>query len=128
MFSEKYIIQRARERRPAIHHFEAALAVSSSFNQHNALFWSNYSLAKLFSDEDSFDDANAHIERAKSYAVMTHSAWVVRSGSRLTVGINKVEPKKRKPSAEALRALDVYKRLGVAKGVEVTRYVAPPRN
>jgi len=48
-----------------IHHFEVALGIASSFDWHHDLFWIYYSLAGLFLDGGGFDDANAHIERAK---------------------------------------------------------------
>jgi tetratricopeptide (TPR) repeat protein len=57
------------EREKAIYHFEAALGIASSFNWHDQLFWIHYSLAELFLDEGRFDDAHAHVERAKSHAV-----------------------------------------------------------
>jgi tetratricopeptide (TPR) repeat protein len=57
------------EREKAIHHFETALGIASSFNWHDLLFWIHYDLAQLFSEESKFDDAHAHIEQAKSHVV-----------------------------------------------------------
>jgi tetratricopeptide (TPR) repeat protein len=57
------------ETEKAIDHFETALEIASSFNWHSPLFWTHYSLAALFIDEDRLDDAPAHIEHAKSHAV-----------------------------------------------------------
>jgi len=51
----------------AIHHFELVLGIASSFNWHNELFWAHYKLAELFHNEGRFDDAQAHVEHAKSY-------------------------------------------------------------
>jgi tetratricopeptide (TPR) repeat protein len=53
----------------AIHHFEVALGIASSLNNHTELFWIHYALAQVFFGEDRFDDAHAHIERAKSHAI-----------------------------------------------------------
>jgi len=53
----------------AVNHFEVALGIASSFNWHGQLFWTRYSLAKLFFDQGRFNDAHAHIEHAKSHAV-----------------------------------------------------------
>ena len=53
------------EREKAIHHFETALGIASSLNQHDAQFWTNHALAELFFDEGKFDDAGAHVQRAK---------------------------------------------------------------
>jgi len=53
----------------AIRHFEIALEIASPFDWHDLLFWIHYELAGLFRGEGRFDDANAHIERAKSHTV-----------------------------------------------------------
>ena len=62
------IYQAKREREKAIHHFEKALAIASSFEWHAQLFWIHHALAGLFLEEDGFDDAHSHIGQAKSYA------------------------------------------------------------
>jgi len=107
------------EREKAIHHFEAALVVSSSFNQHNAMFWNHYSLAKLFSDEGSFDDANAHIERAKSYAV--NDEFCLGRVMGLQAKCWHKRGRLEEAKAEALCALDVHERLGAARDAGLTR-------
>jgi len=61
------VYQSKGEIKKAIHHFEAVLGIASSFNWHELLFWAHYNLAELFRSEHRFDDANAHLERAKSY-------------------------------------------------------------
>jgi tetratricopeptide (TPR) repeat protein len=53
----------------AINHYEAALCIASSFGWVDSLFWNNYCLAELFFDQNRFDEAHAHVERAKSYAI-----------------------------------------------------------
>ena len=53
----------------AIDHYEMALGIASSFNWHTNQFWIHYSLAELFSSNDGFDNAHAHIERAKSHTI-----------------------------------------------------------
>ena len=50
----------------AINHFEAAFEIASSFSWYDELFWTQYALARLSFNEEKFDDANAHAERAKS--------------------------------------------------------------
>jgi tetratricopeptide (TPR) repeat protein len=57
------------ETEKAINHFETALGITSSFNWQSPLFWTHYSLAELFFNKGSFDEAHIHIERAKSYAL-----------------------------------------------------------
>jgi len=64
------------KREKAIYHFEVALGISSSFNWHDSLFCVHYDLALLFFGEDGFDDAHAHVERAKSHAV-DNTQWAL---------------------------------------------------
>ena len=107
------IFQSKGEREKAIRHFEVSLRIASALNHHNALFWANYFLADLFSDEGSFDDANAHIERAKSHTINDpHSLGrAVDLQARIWYKQGRFEEAK----AEALRAVDVFERLGVTK-------------
>jgi tetratricopeptide (TPR) repeat protein len=63
------IYQSKGEIKKAIHHFELALGIASSFNWHDQLFWVHYKLAGLFQDEGRLDDAHAHVELAKSHTV-----------------------------------------------------------
>jgi len=53
----------------AIDHLEAALAIASSFTWHDQLFWIHYILATLCFNKRRFDEAHAHVGRAKSDAV-----------------------------------------------------------
>jgi len=51
----------------AVYHFEVAIGLASPFNWHNNLFCLHYELADLLRDGGRLDDANAHIEHAKSH-------------------------------------------------------------
>jgi len=113
------IYQSKGEIEKAIHHFEVALGIASPFNWHDHLFWIHYQLAGLFRDESRFDDAQAHVEHAKSHAVddtynlgraMVEQAAVWYCQDRLE-----------EARTEALRAADVYEKLGDAKDVEDCR-------
>ena len=55
--------------RGGIHHLGVALGVAFSFNLAYKLFWVDFSLVRVFYEEGRLDDAQAHIERAKSHAV-----------------------------------------------------------
>ena len=113
------IYQSKGETDKAIHHFETALRIASSFNWHDELFWVHYQLAWLFSNEDRFDDAQVHIELAKSHTLnstrnqgyaMEMQAWVLYKQHRLE-----------EAKSEALRVADVYEKLGAAVYVENCR-------
>ena len=59
----------------AVHHYELALEFASSFNWHVSLFWAHYELANMFRNESRLDDAQVHVEHARSYAVNGNSAY-----------------------------------------------------
>jgi len=114
-----YIYRSKGEIDKAIHHYETALEMSSSFGWDDRLFWTHYDLARLFSDQGRFDDANAQIEHAKSHTcnsaynlgrAMTLQAWVLYKQDRFE-----------EAKSEALRAVDVFDKLGVTKSVDDTR-------
>jgi tetratricopeptide (TPR) repeat protein len=60
------VYQSKGERGKAIQHFEAVIGIASPFVWHHSLFWAYLSLARLFCDENEFDNAQSHIEQAKS--------------------------------------------------------------
>ena len=57
------------EREKAVHHFEQALAIASSFEWHTELFCIHYFLAVLFLDKGDSGSARAHAAKAKSHTV-----------------------------------------------------------
>jgi len=113
-------IHRSKGRRDAaVHHYETALGIASSFSWHDQLFWNYYSLAELFFDEGEFDDAHAHIGRAKSHAF--NSAHNLGRAMQLQAGFWYRQRRYEEAKSEALRAADVYGKLGVVKGLEDCR-------
>ena len=79
------IYQSKDETGKAIHHFEMALEIASSSNWQGYLFWIHCSLAVLFRGERKFDNANAHLERAKSYTI--DSAYDLGYAMELQAGV-----------------------------------------
>ena len=63
------VYQSKGERGKAIQHLEAVIGIASPSEWHDPLFWAHLSLAMLFYDENELDNAQSHIERAKSHAV-----------------------------------------------------------
>jgi tetratricopeptide (TPR) repeat protein len=113
------IYQNKGETEKAIRHFELALGIASAFDWHDLLFWVHYNLAGLFRNGDKFDDAQAHIEHAKSHAAndtyflsltMEEQAWVWYKQHR---------PEDAK--SEALCAADFYEKVGAAIDLEECR-------
>ena len=107
------------ERQKALHHFETALAIASPFNWQHELFWTHYSTARLFCDEDGFDDASAHIERAKSHTV--NGAYLLARAMDMQAQIWYEQCRLEDARCEARRALEIYERLGAAQDAEDCR-------
>jgi tetratricopeptide (TPR) repeat protein len=107
------------ETEKAIDHLKAALRIADSFSWDTQLFSTLCSLAELFCNQGRFDDAHAHVERAKSYTVNgTHRLGrVMKLQARIWYEQGRLEEAK----AEALRAADVFKKLGAMRDVEKCR-------
>jgi len=113
------VYQSKGEIEKAIHHFEAVLGIASSFDWHDELFWTHYSLARLFCYEARFDDANAHLECAKSYT--GNSAYNMGRVMELQADVWYDQDRLEEARSEALRATDVYEKLGAVRDVEDCR-------
>jgi len=108
-----------RETEKAVHHFDVALGIASSFDWPNELFCIRYSLAGQFYDQRRFDDAHAHIERAKSHAV--NDTYKLGRAMQLQANIWYSQERLEQAKSEGLRAADVYEKLGAARDLEMCR-------
>jgi len=113
------IYQSKGEIKKAIYHFWMALAIATPFNWSDSLFWAHYRLASLFCDQGWFDDAQAHVEHAKSHAVDDghNMGRVTEEQARLWYMQYKLEEAR----TEVLRATDVYDEIGAAEDAERCR-------
>jgi tetratricopeptide (TPR) repeat protein len=107
------------EIKKAIHHYELALGIASTFNWHHDLFWVQYKLAGLFYNESRFDDANDHIETAKSHTV--NSTYNLGLAMELQAKIWYKQRRLEEARSEILCAAQVYEQLGAARDVEDCR-------
>ena len=107
------------ETKKAILHLEAALAIASSLNAVEQLFWLNSSLVGVFAYEGKFGDAQIHVERARSYAA--DNPFLLGRASLLQAQLWHAQSMFGEARSEGLRALDVLEKLGVASDVEFTR-------
>ena len=107
------------ETEKAIRHFEAALEIASSFDWPAEQFWIHYTLAEVFSDQGRFDDANSRIERAKTCTV--NDAYLLGRAMQLQVRLWCLQRKLEEARSEALRAADVFEKLGDTGNVENCR-------
>ena len=103
----------------AIHHFELALGIASSFNWHNELFRVHYELAELFRREGRLNDAQTHVEHAKSHAV--NSAYNLGYVTEEQALVWYEQGRFGEAKSEALRAAEIYEELGAVEDVERCR-------
>ena len=104
------IYQDKGERGKAVQHWEAAIGIASPFDWHDQLFWIHYSLADLFCDENEFDNAQSHIERAKSHAV--HNTYNLGRAIDQQAWIRYCQGRLEEAKAEVLCALEIFEKLG----------------
>ena len=107
------------ETEKSIHHLEVALGIASSFDWDDQLFMVHSTLALLFFDEGRFNDAQNHLDRAKAHTVdstynMGLTIWVQ---ARFWCKQGRLGEAK----SEALRAAEVFEKLGAAEGLEDCR-------
>ena len=113
------LIHSKSETEKAINHFETALDIASPFSWPDEQFWNHFNLAALFLREKRFDDAHAHVERAKSHAI--EEAYNLGRAMELRMRILYEERKFGEAKSEALRAADVFEKLGASKELEWCR-------
>ena len=109
------------ETKKAIHHFEVALGIGSPSNWLNLLSSVYLSMALLFADEDRFNDAHAHIEHAKLHAVNNHDTHLLARAMWQQADIWYRQHRFEEAKSEALRALDVFQKLGTENDMECVR-------
>jgi tetratricopeptide (TPR) repeat protein len=114
------ILRSKGQREKAIQHFNIALGIADAFNWYDQLFWIHNSLARLFCDNDEFDDAHAHIKQAKEHALdnkyllgraMEGHAWIWRQQGRLE-----------EAASEVRCAIEVFGKLGATVDQERCSY------
>ena len=100
------------EEEKAIHHFETALGISSSFNWHGIVFWTRLDLAGLFMRWGKLDGADTHIKQAKSHTA--HDSYKLGRAMQLQANIWHLQDRSEDAKWEALRALEIYEKSGAA--------------
>ena len=100
----------------AVHYFEEALGIASSFSWSSQLFLVRYGLAEVFLDEGRFGDAQTHIERAKLHAV-NYTRFLGRA-MQLQAELWYKQDRLEEAKSEALRAANVYEKVGATKDLE----------
>ena len=96
---------------------ETALGISSLPEWHEELFWIHHSLAELFGGEDEFDEANAHINQAKSHAI--DDTYKLGRTMDIQANIWCLQLRFADAKSEASHALEVYEGCGAEDDAEV---------
>ena len=107
------------DRGKAVHHFNVAHGIASSFNWLHELFQIDFSLTQLFLDEGKLEDAQAHVDQARSHA-MGH-AYHLACAMVLQASVWFEQRRLEEARSEVLRALDAFEKLGAAKKMEDCR-------
>ena len=107
------------ERGKAIRHFEAAIGIASPFGWDDGLFWVHHSLAVLFCNENELDNAQSHIERAKSHVVddAYKLGRVMHEQAEIWYRQGRLEEAK----AEILCATELFEKLGAMVELQAFR-------
>jgi tetratricopeptide (TPR) repeat protein len=101
------------------HHLKTALELASRFEWQDELFWTHYSLAFLFIDEDELNDAQTHVDKAK-----LHSAEIrYKLGRAMDAQalIWCLQHRSEDAKSEAMGAVEIFEALGATKEVEYSR-------
>ena len=114
-----YIYRSGGKMKQAVHHFKTALRIASSLDVANQLFWVNYSLAEVFSEQDRVEDAQTHLDHAKSHAL--NNTYNLARAMDLQAWIWDQQGKFGDAKSEALHAIDAFEKLGAVDDAEVTR-------
>ena len=120
------VCQSKGETERAIFHLKTVLEIATPFGWYDHLYWTLESLARLFRDNERFEDAQAHIEHAKSYTV--NSTYALGRVAEMQASIWYLQHRFEEARSEALRAIDIYEQLGAVGDLERCRGLAwnPP--
>ena len=113
------IYRQKGEGEKATHHYEIALGIASSLSLVHELFSIHCFLSQQSLDEGRFDDAHAHLEQARSHAVDSiYDLGRVMARHAITW---KRQDRLEEARSEALRAADIFEKLGAARDLEWCR-------
>ena len=103
----------------AIEHFEISLRIASSHDWHRSAFLDHQGLVEVFCDMGRFDDANSHLERARSHTThnVLHSAYVMVMRAFIWTCQWRLE----EAVFEYSRAVEVFEELGATQEAEGCR-------
>ena len=106
------------EKEKAIGYFKTALQIASPFNWQDT-FWIHHSMVLLYLTEGELDNANTHIEQAKSWVV--DNVFLLGYAMYTQARIWHRQSRQEDARSEALCALEIFEKLGATRGVEDCR-------
>ena len=113
------IYEADHRREKAIVHSQAALNIATRFDWHHELSWNHHNLAWLFLKEARFADAQSHIQWAKSHAI--DDQYTLACAAYLQAALWSMQRKYGEAKSETLRAIEIYKKIGAVRDVEMCR-------
>ena len=115
-----YIYHSKGETGRAIHHNETVIGIASPFNWKHQLFWTQTSLVQLFRVEGRFEDAQTHVEHAKSHTDSTYKLTLVRE---LQASIWFKQGRFEEARSELLLTIDAFEKLAATVDAERCRRI-----
>jgi len=105
----------------AINHLRTALEIASPFNWNGELFWIHHSLVEFSVGEARFDDAHAYVRRIEPHTI--NDPYLLGRATELLSRVWYKEDKFEEARTEALRAAEIFEKIGAAKDLEDCRYI-----
>ena len=115
------IYQSMGEPEQTIFHFEIAWGIASSLNWVEQLFWVHSDLAEIFIKQGKFNDAQTHVDHAKSFAA--NNTYFLARASALQARLWYKQDMFGEARSEALAALGVFEKLGSVNNAESAKWL-----
>ena len=78
-------------------------------------------MAQLFLKQVRFDDANAHIQRAKLHAIDNRASYTLAHATEMQAQVWRGKRRFEEAKSEALRAVDAFEKLGAVEDAKRVR-------
>ena len=114
-----HVYRSKREIGKATHHFETAIQISSPFNWRDELCWNYNCLAQLLCNGKKFDNAQTHVDQAKSFA--DGNPYHLCRAAEIQAEIWYRQHQLEDAMSEALRAFEIYEKLGASEDAKSCR-------
>ena len=100
----------------AINHFRTALKIATTSGWQNKLFWIHLNMTNLFLGENRFDEAQVHIEHAKSHAI--NDTYLLARAIHLEAAYWYKQSRLKEAKSRVLDAINALEKLGATEDVK----------